>query len=88
MPFYLQVVAPKKLKLAEAEAEMAVQMEKLNLKRAQLKEVNKQGGEIMRMLELKGLSQPLPCFCLHPGTRLTKLLEISTRKYLTIKRNS
>ena len=84
MPFYLQVVAPKKLKLAEAEAEMAVQMEKLNLKRAQLKEVNKQGGEIMRML----LSQALPCFCLHPGTRLTKLLEISTKKYLTIKRNS
>jgi len=33
-------VAPKKLKLAEAEAELAVQMEKLNAKRAQLKEVS------------------------------------------------
>ena len=34
-----KVVAPKKIKLAEAEAELAVQMEKLNQKRAQLKEV-------------------------------------------------
>ncbi|XP_063446016.1 dynein axonemal heavy chain 3-like isoform X5 [Mytilus trossulus] len=34
-----KVVAPKKLKLAEAESELAVQMEKLNAKRAQLKEV-------------------------------------------------
>ena len=34
-----KVVAPKKLKLAEAEGELAVQMEKLNEKRAQLKEV-------------------------------------------------
>ena len=37
--FISKVVAPKKLKLAEAEAELAVQMEKLNAKRAQLKEV-------------------------------------------------
>lgn len=35
-----KVVAPKKLKLAEAESELAVQMEKLNAKRAQLKEVS------------------------------------------------
>lgn len=35
-----KVVAPKKAKLAEAEAELSVQMEKLNSKRAQLKEVN------------------------------------------------
>lgn len=35
-----QVVAPKKEKLAQAEAELAVQMEKLNAKRAQLKEVS------------------------------------------------
>lgn len=34
-----KVVAPKKLKLAEAESELAVQMEKLNQKRGQLKEV-------------------------------------------------
>ena len=34
-----QVVAPKKLKLAGAESELAMQMEKLNTKRAQLKEV-------------------------------------------------
>ena len=34
-----QVVAPKKEKLKGAEAELAVQMEKLNAKRAQLKEV-------------------------------------------------
>ena len=37
---------------------------------------------------LKGLSQPLLCFCLHLGTWLTKLLEISTKKYLITKRNS
>jgi len=35
-----KVVAPKKAKLAEAEGELAVQMEKLNSKRAQLKEVH------------------------------------------------
>ena len=35
----LQVVAPKKLKLAEAEEELAVQMAKLKEKRAELKEV-------------------------------------------------
>ena len=34
-------MAPKKEKLAQAEAELAVQMEKLNAKRAQLKEVCK-----------------------------------------------
>ena len=34
-----KIVAPKKAKLAEAEGELAVQMEKLNSKRAQLKEV-------------------------------------------------
>ena len=34
-----KVVAPKKIKLAEAEAELAVQMKMLNAKRAELKEV-------------------------------------------------
>uniref|UniRef100_H2ZME2 AAA+ ATPase domain-containing protein n=1 Tax=Ciona savignyi TaxID=51511 RepID=H2ZME2_CIOSA len=34
-----KVVAPKKIKLAEAEGELAVQMKKLNAKRAELKEV-------------------------------------------------
>ena len=34
-----QIVAPKKIKLKEAEAELAVQMGHLNEKRAQLKEV-------------------------------------------------
>nr|XP_006820578.1 PREDICTED: dynein heavy chain 3, axonemal-like [Saccoglossus kowalevskii] len=34
-----KIVAPKKAKLAEAEGELAVQMEKLNDKRAQLKEI-------------------------------------------------
>ena len=29
---------------------------------------------------LDGLSQPLPCFRLHLGTRLTKLLEINYKK--------
>ena len=40
-PWSSQVVAPKKEKLAQAEAELSVQMEKLNAKRAQLKEVGK-----------------------------------------------
>jgi len=35
----IKIVAPKKLKLAEAEAELAVQMKKLNQKRAELKTV-------------------------------------------------
>ena len=34
-----KVVAPKKAKLGEAESELAVQMDKLNEKRAQLKQV-------------------------------------------------
>lgn len=36
-----KVVAPKKVALAEAEAELSVQMKKLNTKRAELKEVAK-----------------------------------------------
>lgn len=40
-----KVVAPKKAKLAEAEAELAVQMDKLNAKRAQLKEVRQAMGK-------------------------------------------
>ena len=39
-----KVVAPKKIALAEAEAELAVQMKKLNTKRAELKEVRGQRG--------------------------------------------
>ena len=35
-----KVVAPKKVKLAEAEAELNVQMEKLSCKRAELKEIS------------------------------------------------
>ena len=40
LSFVVQVVAPKKQKLKEAEGELAVQMSKLNEKRAQLKEVS------------------------------------------------
>jgi len=35
----IKIVAPKKLKLAAAEAELAIQMKKLNAKRKQLKDV-------------------------------------------------
>ena len=37
---------------------------------------------------LKGVVSATPLFCLHLGTRLTKLLEIHAKKYLIIKRNS
>ena len=33
-------------------------------------------------ISLKGPFRPLPCFSLHLGTRLTKLLQISTKKIL------
>lgn len=36
----IKIVAPKKTKLAEAEAELALQMDTLNAKRAQLQEVS------------------------------------------------
>ena len=36
----------------------------------------------------KGAISANPLFCLHPGTQLTKLLEINTNKYLITKRNS
>lgn len=35
----IKIVAPKKARLSEAEADLAVQMDKLNEKRAQLQEV-------------------------------------------------
>lgn len=35
----IKIVAPKKARLAEAEAELAAQMDTLNAKRAQLQEV-------------------------------------------------
>jgi len=35
----IKIVAPKKANLAKAEAELAVQMDRLNEKRAQLQEV-------------------------------------------------
>ena len=38
--FCFQVVAPKKEKLAGAEAELKLQMDKLNEKRAELKQVS------------------------------------------------
>ena len=37
----IKVVAPKKVKLAEAEAELGLQMQKLNEKRAELKTVGR-----------------------------------------------
>ena len=40
----------------------------------------------LNSLILKGLSQPLPCSCLHLGTRSTKLLKISTKKKNTSPR--
>ena len=36
----IKIVAPKKLKLADAEGELKVQMKKLNAKRKQLKDVS------------------------------------------------
>lgn len=36
----IKVVAPKKIKLAEAESELGIQMKRLNQKRAELKEVS------------------------------------------------
>lgn len=36
----IKIVAPKKARLAEAEAELAAQMDTLNAKRAQLQEVS------------------------------------------------
>ena len=41
-----------------------------------------------KLLFFKRPSQPFLCFCLHLGTRLTNLLEISTKKYLITKLNS
>ena len=40
------------------------------------------------VLKLEEAVSATPLFCLHLGTRLTKLLEISTKKYLITKRNS
>ena len=37
---------------------------------------------------IKGSTQSLPRFYLHPGTRLVKSLEIRTKKYLITKRNT
>lgn len=45
-----KVVAPKKIALAEAEAELAVQMAKLNEKRAELNAVLSKRSSYLRML--------------------------------------
>ena len=37
---------------------------------------------------IKDTQSATPLFCLHPGTQLIKLLEISTRKYQITKRES
>ena len=50
--FFSQVVAPKKEKLAGAEAELRVQMDKLDAKRAELKEVR----AMLRVYFVIGLS--------------------------------
>ena len=49
-----KVVAPKKIKLAEAEAELSVQMTKLNAKRAELQEVS-------AIASKQPLGSPLSC---------------------------
>ena len=45
-------------------------------------------SQVLLLCSLKEMSQPLTCFCLHPGTRLTELLDISTKNYLITKINS
>ena len=39
--------------------------------------------ELTKLSKPKGSRQLLPCFCLHPGTRLIKLLKISTKNLTT-----
>lgn len=51
-----KVVAPKKAKLAEAEGELSVQMQKLDEKRAQLKEVLQHHFPFLRSHSLSILS--------------------------------
>lgn len=51
-----KVVAPKKAKLAEAEGELSVQMQKLDEKRAQLKEVLQHHFSFLRSHSLSILS--------------------------------
>ncbi|XP_072168572.1 dynein axonemal heavy chain 3-like [Diadema setosum] len=73
-----KVVAPKKKKLAEAEAELAVQMEKLNTKRAQLKEVSDKlqalNDELDRMVEKKGELEANIEICSQKLDRAEKLI--------------
>jgi len=59
----IKVVAPKKLKLAEAEAQLATQMKKLNAKRKQLKDV-RQAALYSLVLLLRGgsLAEWLACW--------------------------
>ena len=55
-----KVVAPKKIKLGVAEAELAVQMKKLNEKRAELKEVLGACGRIVVGSHCEMSSPPPP----------------------------
>ena len=60
-----KVVAPKKIKLAEAEAELAVQMKMLNAKRAELKEVtffSNFGGFCVKQIQIYTLHRSFERF--------------------------
>jgi len=69
----IKIVAPKKANLAKAEAELAVQMDRLNEKRAQLQEVLTCSSLSLSVYETEATSIRLPiqyfsvvkaCFCI------------------------
>jgi len=48
----VKVVAPKKIKLAQAEADLAATMEKLNTKRAELKEIEERLASLQETFQV------------------------------------
>ena len=77
-----KVVAPKKIKLAEAESDLAIQMDKLNEKRAQLKEVTYSlpMQRIVRVVEIVKLSS-----C--PGANKSQNVLVHRKLYLSERTN-
>ena len=58
----IKIVAPKKANLAKAEAELAVQMDRLNEKRAQLQEVLTCSSHSLSVNETEVTSVRFPMF--------------------------
>jgi len=85
----VKVVAPKKIKLAQAEADLAATMEKLNKKRAELKEIEERLASLQQTFqnmvdEKNKLEAQVNCAGFKPGAGSYVLQPLSLRLSKTV----